>query len=180
MSIRPPNPELLTHGQIPKPMHGVAPREILGQDWWDKQRRAAYQKHQFHCWACGVHKLKAKYHKWLEAHERYEIDYATGRMTFIGCCALCHSCHNFIHSGRLEALREKGEISQERHDDIIKHGIEVMRRFGLSFPEAPEEVAPWERWRMVVGEEEHPPKFASYEIWARYYGYPEDAHAYAD
>lgn len=169
--IVPPHPEILTHGCIPTPMHGLAPRVIRGPDWWDQERRRAYKEHQFHCWACGVHKLKAAFHRWLEGHERYEIDYERGRMTYVGCCALCHSCHSFIHSGRLTALLDAGQVSQEKFDAIMRHGASVMRTAGLEWPSEPdEEQVPWERWRLILGDDEYPPRFPSRAAWARHFG----------
>src|SRR5678815_897106 len=76
-------PEILLQQQIPQPMHGVAPRTVLGDKWWNAERTAAYKSTAFHCLACGVHKSCAEYHKWLEAHEQYEIDYLLGRMTYL-------------------------------------------------------------------------------------------------
>jgi len=36
-------PELLLHPNIPKPLHGVNPRSILGQQWWDVISVTSYQ-----------------------------------------------------------------------------------------------------------------------------------------
>lgn len=73
------DPGILTHPNIPKPLHGVTPRTIKGSGWWNKVRRAAYAVHDDHCHACGEHKSKNP-RGWLEAHEVYSIDYARGRV----------------------------------------------------------------------------------------------------
>jgi len=119
-------PGLLAHPNLPKPMHGLNPRTVLGRGWWDKQRKAAYAEREFHCWACGVHKLDAEVKQWLEGHEEYDIDYQKGRMTFKRVVALCHLCHNFIHSGRLAALLDSGEITQKFFNQVMKHGLNVL------------------------------------------------------
>lgn len=126
-------PSLLQHPNLPKPMHGMNPRTLLGQAWWDEKRRAAYAERDFHCWACGVHKLDAQVHQWLEGHEEYKIDYTAGRMEFVRVVALCHFCHSFIHSGRLMALHEKGEITSGRFKKVIVHGLNVLHEAG-AFP----------------------------------------------
>lgn len=120
-------PELLTHPNIPQPLHGVNSRTSLGQDWWDAHRKIAYAQRDYHCWACGVHKSLAKYHRWLEGHEAYRIDYEAGLVKVTGIVALCHSCHNFIHSGRLWALYKKGEIGQDKITDVLRHGFKIIR-----------------------------------------------------
>lgn len=121
-----PMPELLTHPNIPKPLHGINPRTIMGQSWWDKTRKEAYAKYNQHCWACGIHKSKAKYRRWLEAHEGYNIDYKTGTVTINEIVALCNACHNFIHSGRLYALTEKGETPINKSLSILKRGLDIL------------------------------------------------------
>lgn len=122
-------PNLLFHPNIPKPLHGMAPRLYLGKEWWDRTKGTAKEKLNQHCWACGVHKTAAKYHGWLEAHECYSIDYAIGRVEYVGTCALCHSCHNYIHDGRMLILVQKGEFPLKKYLDILDHGNAILERF---------------------------------------------------
>lgn len=62
-------PWLLLHPNIPKPLHGLAPRVIKGEKWFNQTKREAKAKLNQHCWACGVHKYDAKYHHWHALRE---------------------------------------------------------------------------------------------------------------
>lgn len=120
---------ILQQPNIPKPLHGIAPRTIYGDGWWNVVRQIAYRSKDFTCHACGVKKQNAKYHQWLEAHEMYDFNYPV--ITFSGLVALCHCCHNFIHSGRLYALYQKGEVSWEKFEDILARGFWVLKKENL-------------------------------------------------
>jgi len=134
MTTRPfPDPSILQHPNIPKPLHGLNPRTLLGQSWWDKQRQRAYLKHMYHCHACGIHKDEALYRQYLEAHEYYDIDYARGRMQLTDIVALCYACHNFIHSGRLYVLLLKGEIPPDRFILIMERGFANLMAADLRY-----------------------------------------------
>ena len=124
-------PDLLTHPNVPKPLHGLTPRTILGDAWWNQVRQEAYRGYDYRCWACGVHKQDARYHQWLEAHEAYQYDYAHGRAELDEIVALCHTCHNFIHNGRLVVLLEKGELPPEKFIDVMHCGFMTLKRTGL-------------------------------------------------
>lgn len=164
-------PEVLLCANTVKPMHCVVPREILGRAWWDKTRMAAYRSTQFHCIACGVHKRQAKEHKWLEGHELYETDYAKGRMVYIETVPLCHYCHSYIHDGRLRALLVKGEVSEEKISEILKHGNEVLALANLTRPKPYNgDMAEWGEWRLVLFGKEYPPKYSNYEEWCKAFG----------
>lgn len=162
-------PELLLHPNIPKPLHGMSPRELLGDEWWDSTREWVYQNAGYRCQCCGVPKQEAKYHKWLEAHETYDYDYAEGLATVNEIVALCHSCHNYIHSGRLQALLDAGKIPASKHRDIMQHGDRILREAGLTRPEPPEEIAEWSRWRIVICGRVYPTRWPSYEHWFNHY-----------
>jgi hypothetical protein len=178
-------PYILLHPNIPKPLHGLNPRTILGEDWWNITRQEAYKKNNYCCWACGVHKSKAKYHQWLEAHECYEIDYKTGKSTLKMVAALCHSCHNYVHSGRMNMMLEKGEITRDFFIDICNHGDHLTD----SIKSCPEELVflqrtlynlaelktqkiatvKWEDWRLILDGKEYKPIHKTYDDWVKFY-----------
>lgn len=117
-------PELLTHPNIPKPVHGVNPRTLKGKAWWDETRREAYARNNGCCWACGT---------WgrLEAHESYDIFYYAGIIVLREVVALCEDCHSFIHSGRLRMLWLDGIVEKSKVLYILESRMEMLKRAGL-------------------------------------------------
>ena len=183
------HPEILMHPNIPKPLHEVNPRNIMGQAKWDIVRQDAYASTDYHCIACGVHKSEAKGHQWLEAHEFYNIDYSAGRVEVDRIIPLCHYCHNFIHSGRLHMVTGK-EKTEEEVIEILKHGFKILSDNNLSAfhftvhlaheldvdtlgvvptitPDG--ETPAWEDWRLIWEGKEYPPKYKTYEEWKERY-----------
>lgn len=165
----PDEPKLLLGPNTPKPMHGLTPRNLLGSKWWNKTRRKAYRSTGYRCLACGVLKFNAKGRQWLEAHEVYEIDYLLGRSYYRRAVPLCHYCHCYIHSGRLAAQLEKGEISHAKYTTVIQHGDRVLSLAGLEPRSSKEDysglVADWSDWRLVIEGKEYPPKFKTFKQW---------------
>jgi len=125
------DPSVLQHLNIPKALHGMNPRTIKGQYWWDKTRKAVYAEQEYKCLACGVHKEDALFHKHIEAHECYDIDYTTGCVKIEKIVGLCHCCHQFIHSGLTKVLLSKGQISDKRALTIMRHGFKILKNAGL-------------------------------------------------
>lgn len=159
-------PELILTPQIPKPMHGLAPRVIYGDKWWDATRKAAYKSTNYHCIICGVSKYKAKYHQWLEGHELYKINYWKGWMTYLETVPLCHFCHNSIHAGRLKALLDRGEVHQAKYVAIIQHRDRLIERYNLALPQVYiGEMPEWSKWRLILDRKRYKPLFKSYEEW---------------
>lgn len=166
-------PELLRHGYIPRPLSGVSPREIMGQEWWDGQRKEAYAGNNGHCWACGV------LSDGLDAHEVYEYDYQRAIATFKEVVALCKNCHAFVHLGHT-----KNTESERRFRAVAKHGHRVLKKAGLkaswhvrmfigffdlglvslfidSDPMPDIQMPPWHKWRMIFEGKEYGPRFDS-------------------
>jgi hypothetical protein len=144
---------------------------VLGQKWWNQTRQAAYESTSFHCVVCSIWKGDAEYRQWLEAHECYSVDYKAGKMTYIETVPLCHLCHNSIHSGRLLALLEKGQITHTKYIAVLRHKERILKESGLVLP--PEYLgpfAPWGSWRLVLFGKEYPPRFATREEWQSEFG----------
>lgn len=192
-------PDLLLHPNLPKPLHGLNPRTIKGDLWWDKVRQQAYAKNDYKCWACGVHKSEAKFHHWLEAHEDYDFDYVKGTLQIREIVALCHACHNFIHSGRLANLHAQGKLKKDYFEEVLLHGSAVLvsaklplncfairaeqvlnssrvtEAFDLHFKlydrnEFPVSNVKWSDWRMILEGVAYKPLFESEKEWAKHYG----------
>jgi len=181
-------PEILTHPNIPKPLHGIAPREIKGQDWWKETRTKAYQSTQYCCSACGVHVSEAKGQQWLEAHEYWKIDYEKGICEVISIEPLCHYCHNFIHSGRLRMITGKSKSYNETKA-ILQHGFKILadnklkcfpptldfayeigaNTYGVEAYEIPDCNIEWSDWKLIFEGEEYHSKFKNYDEWKEYY-----------
>lgn len=163
-------PELLCHGQIPAPMAGVAPRVVLGKDWWDVERRKAYAANNFCCWACG------NADSGLEAHEVYDIDYMHATMTFVETTALCVPCHSFIHLGYTRRVSTEAEFKK-----VAQRGFRLLKKAKLKANWGAAEVLPdelwtlmlrlqidakpnlglyrWASWRLIIAGDKYPPKF---------------------
>lgn len=166
------NPRILLCPNVPKPMHGMAPRIVFGNKWWDQTRKAAYKSTNYHCEACGVHKAKAKGRQWLEGHELYRIEYRAGRMIYLRTTPLCHFCHNYIHSGRLQMLLETGKVHHAKYAAIIQHGDRILNAANLIRPRPLPYAGilpSWDSWRLVIDGKEYPGLFKSEAEWYAYH-----------
>lgn len=124
-------PDLLLHPKIPPPLHSLAPRNVLGKKWWDVTRKAANEAQGDKCAVCGVHKSKAWYRKYLEGHESYNIDYDNHVVTLKEVVGLCHSCHNYIHVGRLIKQYQDEVVSEQYVKNVLNWGIQKLSIAGL-------------------------------------------------
>jgi len=173
-------PDLLQHGQIPRAMAGVAPRTVLGQEWWDIERKKAYVANNYCCWACGDDD------NGLEAHEAYVIDYVKYTMTFVEVVALCPACHAFIHIGLTKIKKTRTEFRK-----IVDHGYRILKKaklkanwgINLILPmedwcwkirriietQPPMSRYSWIGWHLVIAGTKYPPKFRNEEEADKFY-----------
>jgi hypothetical protein len=188
-------PEILCHPHIPKPMYGISPRTIMGQEWWNETRQKVYASTNYHCIACGIAKRDAKRHKWLEAHEYWKIDYRKGICEILSIEPLCHYCHNFIHSGRLSIIMGIDKTHEEVRE-ILEHGLQILaenklkcfpftldlaerigcKTFRVKAYKLPNEKCPWEKgyiawedWKLMWEGKEYRSKFSSFDAWKSFY-----------
>lgn len=170
-----PRPELLLHPCIPQPLHGCAPRVVLGGPWWNKVRQEAYRSTDFHCAACGVPKHLAQFVQHLEAHEVYEIDYLMGLSVFVEVVPLCNCCHSYIHGGRLSWLLETGKITHARYASVIQHGERVLRVAKLPLRKVYNgPCADWSSWRLVIDGKEYRPLYKNQQEWEAAHKEPDE------
>lgn len=166
-------PWILALPTIPAPLHGTAPRVVLGSTWWDKTRKAAYASTKYRCICCGEHKSRVKgAQKWLEGHEIYLIDYPRGLMYYRYTRPLCRYCHMYCHRGRLRYLLESGRLNHGTYRAIVQHGNALLGIEGGNMPEEMPYNGPvpdWGNWNLVIGTKKYPGLFNSEEQWRSFH-----------
>lgn len=97
---------LITMPNIPRPLHGkgLQPRTIFGKSTWDFMRKKTYFNADYKCEICGREPEKRDLH----AHELFSYNYEKGTGEFKRAIAICRTCHDGIHSGRLLTMYKNG------------------------------------------------------------------------
>lgn len=132
-------------------LHGTAPRTVLGEDWWKKEREKVKRDSRGYCAACGEHFTNAVLGKVLDAHECYDIDYMEGTMTYVQTVALCKACHLYVHKGFMRSQVAAKKMAQELMDAVVERGDMLLREAGLTLLRPSfKNSAAWEDWRLVV------------------------------
>lgn len=103
----------LTIELVPKTIWYSNLRSELSKAGWDKLRKAAYHKADYHCEICGDQGPK-----WpVECHEIWEYNDHSSVQTLKGLIALCPDCHRVKHIGRAQIVGE--------YDLALKHLMRV-------------------------------------------------------
>lgn len=126
--------KILTMPNIPTPLHGLAPRTILGKSTWDHMRKRCYFEAGYKCQACG--KAPAK-NETCHAHELYTYNYVTGTAKFERCVCLCPTCHVLgIHSGRALTMYKKGNplMPKSRLLKGAENLFKVLHEYNVAHP----------------------------------------------
>lgn len=143
---------LITMPNVPRPLHGkgMQPRTIFGKSTWDFMRKSAYYNAGYKCEICGREPEKGDLH----AHELFSYDYNKQTGKFERVVAICRTCHDGIHSGRLITMfKNKNPLYPKSyvlrvaencfslvHKYNLEHKDEPLRVYGtyLEYVDVPE------------------------------------------
>lgn len=118
---------LITMPNVPKPLHGLPPRVIMGKSTWDHVRKKCYYDAGYKCEICGDEPPKGQLH----AHELYSYDYKNGTGKFERCIAICKKDHDFIHSGRLITMLKNKNVLYPREYvlSVVEKGFKLIHDY---------------------------------------------------
>lgn len=126
---------LITMPNVPRALHGLPPRKIMGQTTWDRVRKRCYFDADYKCEICGADFVKPHY----AAHELYSYDWKKGTGTFERCIAVCRTCHDAIHSGRLVTMfKQHNPLYPKSYVlKVTEHCFRLVHDYNLSHPDTP-------------------------------------------
>ena len=127
---------LIAMPNIPKPLHGVAPRTLLGPTAWNYMRRKCYENANDTCEICGD---KPELLRRRHGHEVYRIDYEKGIAEFVRVFCICSLDHlACIHTGRAITLFKHGNPLYPK--EFLLEGAEkafrVISEYNKDHPDA--------------------------------------------
>ena len=126
---------LITMPNIPQPLHGkgMQPRTIFGKSAWDFMRRKAYLNADYKCEICGREPKKGDLH----AHELFSYDYDKTTGEFKRVVAICRTCHDAIHSGRLITMfRRKNPLYPKSYVlKVVENCFKLVHDYNLKHDE---------------------------------------------
>lgn len=127
---------LIAMPNIPRPLHGVNPRTLLGASTWNRMRRRCYAEANDTCEICGH---KPENLRQRHGHEVYEIDYAHGTAKFVKVFCVCSMCHlGCIHTGRALTLWKHGNplYPTEFLLQGAEHAFKLINEYNKDNPKA--------------------------------------------
>lgn len=121
---------------IPRPLHGVNPRTLLGAATWNRMRKNCYAMAGNTCEICGYKPDNLRHR---HGHEVYEIDYAHGTAKFVRVFCVCGLCHlGCIHTGRALTLWKKNNPMYPTKFllDGAEHAFKIIHDYNEDHPDA--------------------------------------------
>ena len=125
--------KILTMPNVPHPLHGLAPRTIMGKTTWDHVRKKCYFDAGYKCEACGKILGPGE----CQAHELYTYNYVAGTAKFERCVCLCKTCHvGGIHSGRALTMYKKGNpiMPKSKLLEGAENLFRVLHEYNMAHP----------------------------------------------
>ena len=116
---------------VPAPLHGQAPRTLLGKSTWDHMRKYCYYNAGYKSQISGEDLDGTTNDKKCNAHELYSYDYVHGKAYFERAVCISPVEHNFIHSGRMLTMYKQGDplTTAERVLEGLEHGFEQIKKY---------------------------------------------------
>lgn len=127
---------LIAMPNIPKPLHGVNPRTLLGGAAWNRLRKSCYANADDTCEICGA---KPENLRHRHGHEVYKIDYAHGTAEFDRVFCVCSLCHlACIHTGRALTLWKQNNplYPTEFLLEGAEHAFKIINQYNKENPGA--------------------------------------------
>ena len=128
---------LITMPNVPRPLHGkgMQPRTIFGGQTWNFMRKQAYYNAGYKCEICGCEPKKGDLH----AHELFSYDYDKRTGKFERVVAICRTCHDGIHSGRLITLFKQGNPLYPKSYvlRVMENCFSLVHKYNKEHPDEP-------------------------------------------
>lgn len=129
--------QLITMPNVPRPLHGkgMQPRTIFGKSTWDFMRKSAYYNAGYKCEICGREPEKGDLH----AHELFSYDYDKQTGKFERVVAICRTCHDGIHSGRLITMfKNKNPLYPKSYVlRVVENCFSLVHKYNLEHKDEP-------------------------------------------
>ena len=149
---------LITMPNVPRPLHGkgMQPRTIFGKSTWDFMRKSAYYNAGYKCEICGREPEKGDLH----AHELFSYNYDKQTGKFERVVAICRTCHDGIHSGRLITMfKNKNPLYPKSY---VLRVVEYDIKF---YEEDVPKHKRWKGWKVIVGKNTYNSPYKSQGDW---------------
>lgn len=117
-------PEILLQ-ELPKPLHTITPRFIMGGDKWSKAKRQAAASNNYCCWCCGVNINDTTPNR-LEGSPIIHTEFEWKIVYFRGVAAVCYKCNSFINLSSVRITEQKGLRESGFSQTIIHHGAALV------------------------------------------------------
>ena len=121
---------------VPTPLHGCAPRTLLGQSTWEHLRKRCYFDANYKSQISGEDLDGSIPSKRCNAHELYSYDYTKGTAYFERAVCISPLEHNFIHSGRMLTMYKKGNPLMPKSYLLkaVENGFSIISKWNKAHP----------------------------------------------